>query len=82
MKAEIQTGLKGVVQIHREFVCRWLFSVCKSTPETSQPHTAKSWGRCIKGGIAVGYSAFLRFPLNFLLLVIARQAVVDELTQD
>lgn len=29
MKAKIQTGLKEVVQIHREFVCQWLFSTYK-----------------------------------------------------
>lgn len=50
--------------------------------ETSKPHTGESWGRCIRGGIAVGYSAFLHFPLKFLLLVPVSQSVVDELTQD
>lgn len=81
LEARIQTGLKGVVQIQREFFCRWLFSISKSACRNT-PDTDAIWGRCIRGGIAVGYAAFLHFPLKFLLLVTVRQSVVDEMTQD
>lgn len=50
--------------------------------ETLMTHIAEGWGRCIRGGIAEGYSAFLHFPLKFLLLVTVRESVVGELTQD
>lgn len=69
MKAKIQMDLKGVVQVHREFDCHWLLTIFKST---SNPHAAESWGRCITEGIAVGCSAFIHFPLRFLLLAIVR----------
>lgn len=45
-------------------------------------HTLLEAGEGVSGGIAVGYSAFLHFPLKFLLLVTVRQSVGGELTQD
>lgn len=79
MKVKIQMGLKGVVQIHGQFACQSSYlAFTRLHVETSKPHSAGSWGRYVRGGIAVGYSAFSHLPLKFLLLVTVRQSMVDE----
>lgn len=83
MKVKIQMCLKGVVQIRGQFACQSDYlAFTRLHVETSKPCSAESWGRCIRGDSAVGYSAFSHLPLKFLLLVTVRQSVVDEKTQD
>lgn len=83
MKFKIQTGIKGVVQLHRQFVRKSDYlAFTRLHAGTSKPRTAESQGRCVRGGIAGGYSALSHLPLKFLLLVTVRQSMVDEMTQD
>lgn len=83
MKFKMQMGIKGVVQIHRQFACQSDYlAFTRLHAETSKPCTAESQGGCIRGGIAGGYSAFSHLPLKFLLLGTVGQSMVDEMTQD